>query len=67
VPFLFARRMATLDHLTRGRIGWNIVTESLDSAARAMGFAAQIKHDDRYDLADENDPFRTRDRDRSGR
>jgi FMN-dependent oxidoreductase (nitrilotriacetate monooxygenase family) len=52
-PFLFARRMATLDHLTQGRIGWNIVTGYLDSAARAMGFAAQIEHDDRYDLADE--------------
>src|SRR5215469_16167247 len=37
-PFLFARRMATLDHLTCGRIGWNIVTGYLDSAARAMGF-----------------------------
>ena len=34
-PFLFARRMASLDHLTRGRIGWNIVTGYLDSAARA--------------------------------
>lgn len=53
VPFLFARRMATLDHLTEGRIGWNIVTGYLDSAARAMGFSAQMEHDDRYDLADE--------------
>ena len=52
-PFLFARRMSTLDHLTRGRIGWNIVTGYLDSAARAAGFAAQNAHDDRYDLADE--------------
>jgi FMN-dependent oxidoreductase (nitrilotriacetate monooxygenase family) len=52
-PFLFARRMATLDHLTQGRIGWNIVTGYLDSAARAMGFDAQMAHDDRYDLADE--------------
>jgi len=52
-PFLFARRMATLDHLTKGRIGWNIVTGYLDSAARAMGFNAQMEHDDRYDLADE--------------
>ena len=51
-PFLFARRMATLDHLTDGRIGWNIVTGYLDSAARAMGFAAQVEHDDRYDLAE---------------
>ncbi|MBV9251359.1 MAG: LLM class flavin-dependent oxidoreductase [Acetobacteraceae bacterium] len=52
-PFLFARRMATLDHLTRGRIGWNIVTGYLDSAARAMGYDAQMEHDNRYDLADE--------------
>ncbi len=52
-PFLFARRMATMDHLTRGRIGWNIVTGYLDSAARAMGFTAQMEHDNRYDLADE--------------
>ncbi|MBP1853514.1 LLM class flavin-dependent oxidoreductase [Rhizobium halophytocola] len=52
-PFLFARRMATLDHLTGGRIGWNIVTGYLDSAARAIGLAGQTAHDDRYDLADE--------------
>ncbi|ONG53361.1 N5,N10-methylene tetrahydromethanopterin reductase [Pseudoroseomonas deserti] len=52
-PFLFARRMSTLDHLTQGRIGWNIVTGYLDSAARAMGFSQQMAHDDRYDLADE--------------
>ncbi|QUS36358.1 LLM class flavin-dependent oxidoreductase [Falsirhodobacter algicola] len=52
-PFLFARRMSTLDHLTGGRIGWNIVTGYLDSAARAMGMKGQIAHDDRYDLADE--------------
>jgi FMN-dependent oxidoreductase (nitrilotriacetate monooxygenase family) len=52
-PFTFARRMATLDQLTGGRIGWNIVTGYLDSAARAMGFTSQMAHDDRYDLADE--------------
>jgi FMN-dependent oxidoreductase (nitrilotriacetate monooxygenase family) len=52
-PYLFARRMSTLDHLTQGRIGWNIVTGYLDSAARALGHDAQMKHDDRYDLADE--------------
>lgn len=52
-PYLFARRMSTLDHLTQGRIGWNIVTGYLDSAARAMGLDAQLKHDDRYDVADE--------------
>ncbi len=52
-PYLFARRMSTLDHLTQGRIGWNIVTGYLDSAARAAGYQAQAAHDDRYDLADE--------------
>ncbi len=52
-PFMFARRMSTLDHLTRGRIGWNIVTGYLDSAARAAGFTGQMAHDDRYDMADE--------------
>jgi FMN-dependent oxidoreductase (nitrilotriacetate monooxygenase family) len=52
-PFLFARRMATLDHLTGGRIGWNIVTGYLDSAARAMGHDAQTTHDDRYEIAED--------------
>jgi FMN-dependent oxidoreductase (nitrilotriacetate monooxygenase family) len=51
--YVFARRMSTLDHLTRGRIGWNIVTGYLDSAARAMGFSRQVSHDDRYDVADD--------------
>ncbi|MDE1184283.1 LLM class flavin-dependent oxidoreductase [Paraburkholderia sp.] len=52
-PYLFARRMSTLDHLTNGRIGWNIVTGYLDSASRAIGLTGQMAHDDRYDLADE--------------
>lgn len=52
-PYPFARRMATLDHLTGGRLGWNIVTGYLDSAARGVGLARQIDHDDRYDRADD--------------
>jgi FMN-dependent oxidoreductase (nitrilotriacetate monooxygenase family) len=52
-PALLARRFSTLDHLTEGRIGWNIVTGYLDSAARAMGLDRQMAHDDRYDMADE--------------
>lgn len=52
-PFPFARRMSTLDHLTGGRVGWNIVTGYLDSAARANGRAVQAAHDDRYDIADD--------------
>ena len=52
-PYGFARRFSTLDHLTRGRIGWNIVTGYLDSGARGMGRDQMIAHDDRYDIADE--------------
>ncbi|MBB3562628.1 FMN-dependent oxidoreductase (nitrilotriacetate monooxygenase family) [Rhizobium sp. BK512] len=52
-PFLLARRMSTLDHLTKGRIGWNIVTGYLDSAARSMGFEKLPEHDARYDAAEE--------------
>jgi FMN-dependent oxidoreductase (nitrilotriacetate monooxygenase family) len=52
-PYPFARRMSTLDHLTEGRIGWNVVTGYLDSAARAAGRDKQTAHDDRYDVADE--------------
>jgi len=52
-PYTFARRMSTLDHLTEGRIGWNVVTGYLDSAARGAGKDKQTAHDDRYDIADE--------------
>ncbi|MGO4535681.1 LLM class flavin-dependent oxidoreductase [Leifsonia sp. 2MCAF36] len=52
-PFAFARRMSTLDHLTKGRIGWNIVTSYLPNAARNFGLDAEIPHDDRYRFADE--------------
>lgn len=52
-PYTFARRMSTLDHLTRGRIGWNIVTGYLDSAARGMGAERMVGHDNRYDMADD--------------
>lgn len=51
--FPFARRMSTLDHLTDGRIGWNVVTGYLDSAARAAGLSKQRAHDDRYAVAEE--------------
>jgi FMN-dependent oxidoreductase (nitrilotriacetate monooxygenase family) len=52
-PFPFARRMSTLDHLTGGRIGWNIVTGYLASAAKAMGRDGLTAHDARYDIADD--------------
>jgi len=52
-PYPFARRASTLDHLTKGRFGWNIVSGYLNSAAKNFGFDEQTQHDDRYDLADE--------------
>jgi long-chain alkane monooxygenase len=52
-PYPFARRMSTLDHLSKGRVGWNIVSSYLDSAARNFGLPQQTKHDDRYAVADE--------------
>lgn len=52
-PYTFARRMSTLDHLTKGRMGWNIVTSYLKSAALNIGLDKQIDHDERYDIAEE--------------
>ncbi|QSB23051.1 NtaA/DmoA family FMN-dependent monooxygenase [Curtobacterium sp. 24E2] len=52
-PFAFARRMSTLDHLTNGRVGWNVVTSYLPNAARNFGLATEIPHDTRYEIADE--------------
>jgi FMN-dependent oxidoreductase (nitrilotriacetate monooxygenase family) len=52
-PYALARRFGTLDHLTDGRIAWNIVTSYLDGAARNLGMDRQMSHDDRYDLAAE--------------
>src|SRR5580700_265491 len=52
-PFSFARRLSTLDHLTNGRIAWNIVTGYLDSVAKAFGLNGQLPHDERYVMAEE--------------
>lgn len=52
-PFAFARRASTLDHLTKGRFGWNVVTSYLPNAARNFGLTDQIAHGDRYAIADE--------------
>lgn len=52
-PYAFARRMSTLDHLTKGRVGWNIVTSYLNSAAINLGLNRQIGHDERYGIAEE--------------
>ncbi|MBT0768700.1 LLM class flavin-dependent oxidoreductase [Kineosporia sp. J2-2] len=52
-PYLLARTLTSLDHLSDGRVGWNIVTSFLDSAARNIGTGTQLEHDRRYDRADE--------------
>ncbi|GID90906.1 LLM class flavin-dependent oxidoreductase [Amorphoplanes digitatis] len=52
-PFAWARRASTLDHLTKGRVGWNIVTSYLPNAARNFGHDGEVEHDKRFEIADE--------------
>lgn len=52
-PWLLARTYATLDHITEGRIGWNMVTSSEDLAAQNFGMDALPEHDERYERAEE--------------
>ena len=52
-PFMLARLISTLDHLTRGRFGWNIVTSAEDAAAQNMGLPEMPPRQLRYDMADE--------------
>ncbi len=51
-PYQCARLFSSLDHLSGGRIGWNVVTSDL-KLARGTGLAEQTPHDERYDRADE--------------
>jgi FMN-dependent oxidoreductase (nitrilotriacetate monooxygenase family) len=52
-PFNLARKVSTLDHLTDGRVGWNIVTGYSASVAANFGFDELLDHDERYVQADE--------------
>jgi FMN-dependent oxidoreductase (nitrilotriacetate monooxygenase family) len=52
-PYLLARLMASLDQISSGRAGWNMVTGSSDFAARNFGLDGMPAHDLRYDMADE--------------
>jgi FMN-dependent oxidoreductase (nitrilotriacetate monooxygenase family) len=52
-PYLLARLMASLDQISSGRAGWNMVTGSSDFAARNFGLDGMPPHDLRYDMADE--------------
>ena len=52
-PYTFARDVSTLDQLTCGRVGWNIVTGYVDSGARGLGLDGLTAHGQRYDQADD--------------
>ncbi len=52
-PYLAARLGATLDHLTRGRVGLNLVTAHNDRSAQNFGLPQHHEHDLRYKMADE--------------
>jgi FMN-dependent oxidoreductase (nitrilotriacetate monooxygenase family) len=52
-PYILARTLATLDHLSGGRAAWNIVTSFQEAEARNFGLTEQLSRDQRYDRADE--------------
>jgi len=52
-PFNLARQFATVDHISNGRVAWNIVTTWLDSVSRNFGGNRQVSLDERYVLAEE--------------
>ncbi|EJE51073.1 FMN-dependent oxidoreductase, nitrilotriacetate monooxygenase family [Acidovorax sp. CF316] len=53
-PFTVARQFASLDHISGGRAGWNVVTSWLDGSARNYGRQEHYAHDVRYRLAGEH-------------
>ena len=53
-PYTLARKFASLDHLSNGRAGWNVVTTASDDAARNFNFDRQPAHADRYSRAHEH-------------
>jgi FMN-dependent oxidoreductase (nitrilotriacetate monooxygenase family) len=52
-PYHLARTFATLDHLSRGRAAWNVVTSVNQAEAQNFGYEEHLDHDRRYDRADE--------------
>lgn len=52
-PYHIARRFASLDHISEGRAGWNIVTTSNPDAARNFGLDEHVEHGERYHRARE--------------
>lgn len=54
LPPMVARKMATLDHLTKGRVGWNIVTGAGQNASARLFGREMTEHDQRYAIADDH-------------
>ena len=52
-PYNLARQFCSLDHISRGRIGWNIVTTWSPQAGGNFGGIGQVSHGDRYERAEE--------------
>src|SRR5262249_59655390 len=52
-PFTVARTFQTLQHLSQGRVAWNVVTSSSDAAAHNYGMERHYEHDKRYEIASE--------------
>ena len=52
-PYNLARQFASLDHMSGGRVGWNIVTSWLAAAAGNYGGQGQLSHAERYERAEE--------------
>ena len=52
-PFNLARQFASIDHISRGRVGWNIVTSWLATAAKNYGGGGPLSHADRYERGEE--------------
>lgn len=52
-PYHLARAFASADHISGGRVGWNIVTSSLEAEAHNFGREAHFDHAERYQRADE--------------
>ncbi len=52
-PYQAAKVFSTLDHLTKGRIAWNVVTSYLPDANANFGIGEQMDHDERYERAEE--------------
>ncbi|RTE07862.1 LLM class flavin-dependent oxidoreductase [Paenibacillus whitsoniae] len=53
-PFTVARQFASLDHISAGRAGWNVVTTGLEGAARNYSKEKHYPHDERYRIAEEH-------------